>query len=57
MSNRKVRFFYAGGWTRWFDSDEDLAMLYGIPVDMMETQELMTKQEAEEYLKKFNNAD
>ncbi len=54
---RKVRFKYNGTWTRWFNQEEDLSEIHNIPVEAMEIQELMTREKALEYLKRFDSTD
>lgn len=54
-NNRQMRFFYNGGWTRWFRDSEDLSFLVdNKDIEKMEVSEEMPRAEAEEYLKRFN---
>lgn len=56
MMKRQVRFKIHGDWTRWFDAEEDLSFLRNqSEITAMETQELMTEEEARNYLKSLDH--
>ena len=54
MGKRKFRFFYDGGWTRWYIDSDDLSFLHNIAIDKMETVEEMPREQAMDLLKRFN---